>query len=436
MLSQDQTTARIGHANQAADMVRVGAVHRNIYLDPDLYRQEMKDIFEQTWVYIGHESEIANAGDFKTTTIGTSPIILCRDEDGKVHVLMNRCRHRGATVCQDDAGNTNAFRCEYHAWVYGIDGGLRGVPYPSRYGADFDKSKLGLMPAARVGSYRGFVFASLAQDGQELTDYLGKACQYLDLFVDASPEGAIEAKHGAHKYYYEANWKFQLENSLDGYHPYFVHRSFFDLQDKRTDSKSTIFSDKSTAVAMELGNGHAVLDQRNIMNQTNTYFHRVKMAPGGPELIQKLENERGEAEARRILNSIGGNGFNLAIFPNLVIIGVQIRVIRPVSVGMTHVDVFPTTCVGVPDPINDMRLRTHEAFFGPAGFGAPDDLEIFERAQAGIQAEPVEWLLLNRGLEKETYEDGLAVGQITDETPQRAMYKEWFRLMVGSPGCG
>jgi len=410
------------------DLIKPDAVHRRIYLDPEVFRAEMKSIYENNWVYVGHESEIPNTGDYKTTSIGLSPMIMSRDEAGTVHVMANRCRHRGATVCQNFSGNAKFFRCEYHAWTYGIDGDLKGVPYPGRYDKSFDRKEFGLQRVARVESYRGFVFACLNEKVKPLDQHLAGAKYYIDQFIDASSKGQIEAKYGAHRYGFDANWKFQLENSLDGYHPYFVHRSFFDLQKSQTGKESTMFGEKTSAIAKELGNGHAVLDQRQSMG--TTYFDRIQMSPGGPDIIANMEREIGPVEAKRVLSATGGNGFNLAVFPNLVLIGVQIRTILPVSVNRTNVDVSPVGLVGVPDSVNQLRLRSHEAFFGPAGFGAPDDIEIFNRVQDGLLATQDDWILFRRGLGMEKNEGGNLVGEVTDETPQRTMYKEWLRLMT------
>lgn len=416
-------------ATWATDLVRADAVHRTIFTDQAVFAAEMARIFGATWVYVAHESEVANPGDYKTTHIGLDPVIVSRDEAGRIHVLFNRCRHRAATVCQGLRGNSNVFRCPYHGWTYRPSGELTGVTHPGGYGPRLDKSRLGLGRAPRVASYRGFVFASLAADGPSLEEHLGAAGPYLDLFVAASPMGELEARSGMHRYCYEANWKFQLENSVDGYHPLFVHRSYFDLVNRRSGTKMRVYEDKSTAVTKDLGHGHSVMDQRVEMG--DQYYHRVKMSPGGAALVEQLEHERGAEAARQLLNSIGGNGFNLAVFPNLVIIGVQLRVIKPVAVNRTEVQVSPTKLKGVPAALNNLRLRNYEAFFGPAGFGAPDDLEMFRRVQEGVQAEPVEWLLLSRGLERERRDEGLIVGGITDETPQRAQYREWRRLMAG-----
>jgi phenylpropionate dioxygenase-like ring-hydroxylating dioxygenase large terminal subunit len=166
-----------------AEMVQETRVHRKIYLEQEIFELEMEGIFESNWVFVGHESEIAQSGDYKTVTIGTQPAIVTRDERGNIHVLMNRCMHRGSTVCQEQRGNSHTFRCWYHGWTYNNRGELIGVPYADGYGAGFDKHKFNLFKAARVEKYRGLVFASLNPDVEALSDYLGSARYYIDLFM-------------------------------------------------------------------------------------------------------------------------------------------------------------------------------------------------------------------------------------------------------------
>src|SRR5438445_5601258 len=148
-------------------LVQDERVHRKIYMDADVFEAEMERIFERTWVFVGHESEIAAAGDYKTVSIGTQPAIMTRDEDGRVHVLMNRCMHRGSTICQEQRGNSSYLRCWYHGWTYTNRGGLVGVPYAAGYGKSFDRSRFSLV-RAKVGIYRGLVFASLNFDVPEI----------------------------------------------------------------------------------------------------------------------------------------------------------------------------------------------------------------------------------------------------------------------------
>src|SRR5215471_15050986 len=218
------------------ELVQDERVHRRIYTDAEVFEAEMERIFERTWVFVGHESEVAASGDYKTITIGTQPAIMTRDEDGGINVLMNRCMHRGSTICQEQRGNSSLVR-------------------------------------ARVGIYRGLVFASLNPEVQEIAEHLARAKYYIDLFMDLSPEGEIDARCGIHKYGYDGNWKFQMENGVDGYHPNFVHQSFFEIQGKQLGRKvMKLFTEESAYQTKDLGNGHSILDmapQRKLRRPVN-----------------------------------------------------------------------------------------------------------------------------------------------------------------------
>jgi phenylpropionate dioxygenase-like ring-hydroxylating dioxygenase large terminal subunit len=415
-------------------LVTPTGVSRRIYVDEAIYRLELDKIFGTTWVYVAHESEIREPGDFKTTHIGETPVIVTRDQAGAIAVLINRCTHRGALVCHTRNGNAPFFRCQYHGWTFDNGGALRGVPHPQGW-AELDRDALGLVSVARVESYRGFIFASFARYGECLRDHLAAAADYIDSFTDLSPEGAIEARRGEHKYIYEANWKFQLENSVDGYHTGIVHRSYFDIQQRHSGRKQFYNADASAGKVKDLGNGHAVIDSRAAVG--DAYVHRVLTSPGGPELVAELRATYGEERMQALASAVAGAGFNLAIFPNLILLGAQIRVIKPAGVSRTFVDVLPTTMVGVPERMNQLRLRTHEAFFGPAGFGAPDDIEMFQRVQQGLAAEQIDPLLLTRGLGREVRMEGdIIVGERSDETTQRAQYRHWARLMSAAGVAG
>jgi hypothetical protein len=154
------------------------------------------------------------------------------------------------------------------------------------------------------------------------------------------------------------------------------------------------------------------------------------MAPGGQAVIAELEKDRTPDETREIIGRTVGNGFNLLVFPNLSIIQTQIRVIFPAGVRKTRVEVTPTTLEGVPQALNRMRLRSHELFFGPAGFGSPDDLEAFNRTQAGLEAAHSEWLDLSRGRDREQPRADRVFGHVSDETHQRGIYRQWRALMT------
>src|SRR5579884_2824017 len=144
------------------DYVREDRVHGRVYYDPAIFELEMERIFGRCWVYVAHETEISEPGDYRATTIGLQPVIVTRDADsGAIQVLYNRCRQRAATVCQDEAGTAHYFRCAYHGWTYNNRGELIGVPYRQGYGPAFTSAEYGLVRVPRVASYRGFIFASL-----------------------------------------------------------------------------------------------------------------------------------------------------------------------------------------------------------------------------------------------------------------------------------
>src|ERR1700694_4293762 len=115
------------------DLVEPGRAHRLIYVDPDIFSEEMVSVFAGTWVCPPHESEIAPPNDFRLSRLGLRPIIVTRDGDGEIHALFNRCAHRGSTVCQEERGNARRFQCSYHGWTYSSSGDLFTVPFESGY---------------------------------------------------------------------------------------------------------------------------------------------------------------------------------------------------------------------------------------------------------------------------------------------------------------
>ena len=190
-----------------------------------VFELEMERIFGRAWVYVGHDSQVSKPGDFVTTFIGREPVIFCRHSDEQVYVLHNRCSHRGASVCNISHGNTGRwFRCPYHGWTFDTDGRLHAVPMRNGYSPDFklDPVQVGLARVPRVAQYKGFTFVSLAPDGApfQLPAEM-RAC--IDCIIERAPDKAIEVTGGIHKYEFRGNWKAQIENALDHYHPPFTH---------------------------------------------------------------------------------------------------------------------------------------------------------------------------------------------------------------------
>jgi len=221
---------RNGNADEIAKLVEPGRVHRRVYCDPDVFELEMERVFGRAWLFVGHASQVPNPGDYVTTELARQPVIMARHRDGTVRVLLNRCTHRGAKVVNERRGHAARLTCCYHGWSYDTDGALVAVPVPEGCAADFDRSSLGLARAPRVGEYRGFVFASLADNGSSFEDHIGPMKGNIDDLVDRAPDATLALDAGVHRYVYNGNWKLQVENVLDSYHVPFGHASTVNKQ--------------------------------------------------------------------------------------------------------------------------------------------------------------------------------------------------------------
>lgn len=414
---------------QAIDaLVQHDRVSPALYTDPALFATEMDRIFARTWVWVAHESEIRDPGDFKTTTVGVQPVIVTRDRRGAVHVLLNRCRHRGASLCETPRGNGNGFTCPYHAWSYGLDGRLRGIPYPDGYEGVLDRRDLPLR-RLEVGVYAGMVFASLNPEVEPLEDHLGGARHWIDLFMKQGAGYPLKVQ-GEYTFRFRGNWKIQLENTTDGYHFPIVHRSWMASVDAETAGMLSFMTD-DRAVTHALGHGHsvAVMVPEHVDLDVDDGSEPLQERFG--PLVEALSRDFEPARVRRIVRSMHGAGFNLNLFPNVAMSMSFFRVLRPISVDETEIRHVALGLDGGPDVVNRERLRIHEHFQGPFGFGSPDDAEAWDRVQRGAAAGPDLPILVNRGLTREVRgEQGDLVSHVTDETGMREAYAMWKAMMT------
>jgi phenylpropionate dioxygenase-like ring-hydroxylating dioxygenase large terminal subunit len=408
--------------------IRDGAVHGAVYREPSVFEAEMSRIFRRTWVYVGHESEVASVGDYRTKKIGAEPVIVARGEDGVLRVLLNRCKHRAASVCQARAGNAKSFRCQYHGWTYRNTGRLVAVPYPDSYPEDLTES-VHLDSLPRVETYEGLVFASFNPSVPPLRDYLGdEACAYISQFMNYSLSRRLVAAPEAHQVMVESNWKLQMENGLDGYHAVSTHRSFYSIMQQRMGQPVRQNINSDTARSRALGNGHSVLDPG--AQDTAPLRARIAALPNGTKLVARVVELEGD-NAQPLIDAVTGPGLNIGIFPNLQLIGIHIREIDPISVDRTVVTVRPLLLAEGPAELNALRMRYHELSYGPAGFVQPDDLEAFVRVREGLDATEDDWLSFRRGMTDEEHGVGASrSGRTTDEVPQRGQYRAWLELMV------
>lgn len=404
-------------------LIEPGRVHGSLYYDPEIFRMELEKIWFRTWVYVGHESEVPNPNDFVTKSIGPMPVLLVRDRKGQIQLLLNRCPHRGNAVCVMEKGNRASFTCPYHSWTFSNDGQLIGYAFPDGY-RDVEKSELGLARVPRFESYRGFIFASMAEEGPTLEEHLGGARRTIDQLCDNSPTGEIELSAGYLHHRTRANWKFIMENECDGYHPAFVHSSIFSVSDSRI---TDLYGGDAVAVTRGFGNGHVEVDPRPEFRRRDQPLSWFGTAPERmPDYVAQMNAAYGEERARQIM--IDGAP-HVMIFPNLFIAEIQIFVIEPVSATESIQHVTAIQFKGAPDMNRRLRQQTMGSV-GPAGFLLADDTEMYERNQRGLEIRNPEYLFLKRGEHRERRdEDGYRIGHSTDDLPSREQWRHYRSLM-------
>lgn len=414
-----------------ASLVTDDGVHGSVYTDPAVFADEMERIFTRGWVFVGHDSEIPDAGDWITRRLGRRPVIMTRDRDGAVHVVANRCSHRGTQLCWAERGNSSSFQCNYHAWTFGLDGSLKGVPYPG----GFDKSKddLPLDRARQVASYRGFVFANLDGSAGALADHLGTGGHdMLDRLCDLSPTGSIDASKGWIGHRVSSNWKLWPESDNDGYHLNWVHASMVDSAPDTYYEETVLGGESGNASkAVDWGQGHIELDFRPSYARELAWLGTTRDRVA--DYCRSLEDALGAERAERALWEGPPHGL---VFPNLFLGEMNLAIIEPVGPAEMIHHHTAVQLQGVDPALNRRLLRQSEAALGPASFIVPDDAVTAERIQRGMggavtEAVSESWVDMSRGLRRETEGPrGQREALVSDETTNRGFWRQYRVTMT------
>jgi phenylpropionate dioxygenase-like ring-hydroxylating dioxygenase large terminal subunit len=246
-------------------------VNRHGFFDEEVFAMEAEPIFGRSWQFVGHESEVAQPGDYVTRFLGSDEVIVARAEDGSVRVMLNSCRHRGVKLCAADLGNTSHFRCGYHGWTFSNDGRLRGVPHaPTLYSAGIDRKSLGLKEA-RIDIRHGLIFATFNGEIGDLEAELGPdALWYLETLVGKTE---FEVYGPPARALGEFNWKSHSENwTGDFYHGDVTHHTVF---------QTSLLLDMEAIIGNCLGDGVVLVDSDG---NAASAMNAITM-PGGSGLI-------------------------------------------------------------------------------------------------------------------------------------------------------
>jgi benzoate/toluate 1,2-dioxygenase alpha subunit len=424
-------------------LVREDAVHRNVYLSSELFDLEMERLWRNSWVYIGHDSQIPQAGDYYTVEIARQPLIMVRAGDGGVNVLFNRCAHKGSRLLSSPHGRCegSVIRCPYHGWTYKLDGSIRTIPMKSSYdGTGFEQSESarGVVRVPNVVNYRGFVFARLAREGVSFEDYFGDSLSSIDFMVDRSPEGRLEVAGGVLRFMHDCNWKMFVENLNDTMHPMVAHESAAGTAKKLWQGKP---ADEPKPMAIEqflpFVNGYEFFDKMGVRIYENGHsytgvsfsIHSAYSAvPGYDEL---MEQSYGKERAHAILRE---NRHNTVYYPNLTIKGAiqAIRVVRPLAVDKTLIESWTFRLVGAPERLLQRTLLYSRLINAPTSIVGHDDLHCYRAIQEGLASQGSEWVSLHRNFSPSEREGLAGTYNGTSEISMRGQFRAWAKFMAPS----
>jgi phenylpropionate dioxygenase-like ring-hydroxylating dioxygenase large terminal subunit len=419
-------------------LVEDGRVHRRVYTDPAIFELEQRRIFGRAWLYVGHESQAPKPGDFFTTTLARQPVIMVRCADEVVRVLFNRCAHRGALVAPERAGHVEQFRCAYHGWTYRLDGALQSIPREEDYAeTGFDRACADLKLLPRASSYRGFVFASLAPDGPDLAEFLGPAAGNLDNMVDRSPSGELEVAGGCFETLQRSNWKIYLENLHDGAHATIVHQSTFDAAKKATGAAPDPLTRFRAEVVAANSQNYDQMGALEVAAYARGHsdmkgFRRAESdEPGYIDYVARLEARLGKEEAETVL---GAQRHNAMFYPAMSVhpVFMQLRVIQPIAVDLTRVDVWTLRMKGAPAWMHRRNVAFANTIHSPSSIVKADDLETYARVQRGVAAEGSDWINLQRGADPPPAGNEGARSSALSEAYIRNQYRAWRDYMTGA----
>ena len=394
------------HPEAVAALVRDTEVHKDCYIDQEVFELEMSHLFANTWVYVGHASQVPKPGDFYTTTVGDQPVVMVRHTDQSIRVLYNRCPHKGVQVAPEGCGNTGKFfRCPYHAWSFRTDGKLLSIPLKKGYdntGLEHCEAAAGMVGVGAVHVYREFVFCRLNPEGIDFDMFFGDALSTLDNMVDRSPEGRLEVAGGVMRYLHQCNWKMLVDNQTDTCHPMVAHESSAGTAvrvweeappDTPKPMAVELFAPFMSSYEFFENMGIRVWDNGHGHTGVSDSIHADYSAV--PGYLEQMIGAYGEERARAILGDVR---HNTVYFPNIMVKGpIQtLRVFKPISASQTLVESWTFRLVGAPDLLLERTLMYNRLINAPTSVVGHDDLEMYERAQAGLHSRGSQWVNLAR----------------------------------------
>lgn len=421
-----------------------GQISREIFVNENIFRQELENIFTRTWLMVGHESLIPNPDDYFVSRMGQDSVILTRDRQGEIHVLLNSCMHRGMKVCRYDQGNTRAFTCPYHGWSYSTDGSLVEIPgelvgvpgFEKHYRKELDKKAWGLVRCPKIVNYKGTIWASWDENVVSFEEYLGDMRLFLDAALDHSDgsPGGTEVLGGVQRWRVPCNWKFAPENFIGDHYHDISHRSVDLVGIGPSGGRGRRDTERVNIIMGFEHLGHGVIGYAPHYGE-DPYKPQYTLHPETEEYLRKSHAARVE----RLGDSMRVRTGAATIFPNMSFHGMQPRTIglfHPVSPTEMEMWRFYLVDKDAPPEVKSAMRSYYLRYSGPGGMTESDDMENWGYAtdaskgviarrhaynyQMGLgYAQPVPGL------------HGAVEGGDTTEENARIYYKRWLQFMQG-----
>ncbi|MGA2394034.1 MAG: aromatic ring-hydroxylating dioxygenase subunit alpha [Candidatus Lustribacter sp.] len=422
-----------------------GLVSRSIFSDQQIFEEEAQRVFAKSWLFVGHESQIPNKGDYFVSQAGREPVVVVRDEDGQVQVLLNVCTHRGMPVCRYDRGNAKRFTCAYHAWTFATNGDLVGVPLSKEgYGNRLVREQWGLIKA-KVTRYYGSIWATFDAAAAPFEASLGDMALMLRDFLQA-PDGeddGLEAIEGIFKFRIPSNWKFGAENYAGDLYHSVSHNSVqrIGISESGKSGRHTWDADPSTFrilnVAYPAG-GHAARVSL-YDDEARGYQSQWAQSPEADEYFRAAHYARQKrlGSRSRLLNRGG------IVFPNMAYNAAgrsTIAIWVPLAPNLTEVWKWYFVPKNAPQAVKDVLRHYLLRYGGPPGMVEQDDIENWASAQVGAESVvarplPMNYALRLGGGKWAWPEPWLGAGAYVDEDwsehSQRVFYAHWAEMMGG-----
>ncbi|GAA5232931.1 aromatic ring-hydroxylating dioxygenase subunit alpha [Verticiella sediminum] len=390
-----------------------------VYDDAGIYAQEQRRVFQgPAWNYLCLDAELPEPGSYRTTFVGTTPVVVVRDDDGEVYGFENRCAHRGALIALEKSGKAESFQCVYHAWSYNRQGELTGVAF--EHGV---KGKGGMPPSfckeahgprpLRIAAYCGLVFGSFDDDVPPIEEYLGdEICTRIERVLHKPVEviGRFTQK-------LPNNWKLYVENVKDSYHASLLHLFFTTFEINRLSQRGGVIVDESGGhhVSFSMIDREAEKDasyrEQGLRSDTDRY--RLK----DPSLLAGFE-EYDDGITLQILS----------VFPGFVLQQIQnclaVRQVLPKGTERTELN---WTYLGYVDDSPEQRqVRLKQSnLIGPAGFISMEDGAVGGFVQRGIAGARQEQAVVEMGGAEAESSEGRAT-----EASVRGFWKAYRQMMT------